>query len=75
MRLALRTGEGLKGEWIARMTALLADDLAAQTPYLDERQRLTIREIVDAFARDPQEWLRAYLLDRQTDVFAPLPKA
>lgn len=39
MRLALRTGAGLEPGWITRMKALLAEDVAAQAPYLDERQR------------------------------------
>jgi hypothetical protein len=71
MRAALQTGAGLKPEWIERMRSLLAEDVAAQRPHLDERGRAAAGEIVAAFARDPQAWLKTWLQDRQTDVFAP----
>ena len=73
MRLALRTGAELRPQWTARMKTLLAEDAAAQAPYLDARQRAEAEEVTAAFAREPEDWLKTWLQDRRTDIFSPLP--
>ena len=50
------------------------DVVAAQSPYLNERQRAEAREITDAFARNPEGWLKTWLQDRQADIFPPPPE-
>lgn len=69
MRLARRTGSGIKPEWMARLQTLLEEDASAQAPWLNDRQRQAVGEVVAGFSRDPMQWLEGYLTEKQTEIF------